>query len=242
LSGLLSGRRIVVTGAGGGLGSAVAAAAANAGAAVGVLGRTRESLEAVGVGPVAVADVSDAAAVASAIDEVAAELGGLDGLVTAAAIDCAWAPTAEMDLGEWDRTIATNLSGAFYTCRAALPRLVAAGGGSIVNITSVAGIRAWPEDVAYNASKAGVELLTRTIAVEYADKRVRANCLAPGVIEAGMTDDLVDAGERERLLRLHPARRFGEPDEVAHAALWLLSERASYVTGSTLPVDGGFLA
>jgi NAD(P)-dependent dehydrogenase (short-subunit alcohol dehydrogenase family) len=242
LSGLLSGRRIVVTGAGGGLGSAMAAAAANAGAAVGVLGRTRESLEAVGVGPVAVADVSDAAEVASAIDEVAAELGGLDGLVTAAAIDCAWAPTAEMDLGEWDRTIATNLSGAFYTCRAVLPHLVAAGGGSIVNITSVAGIRAWPEDVAYNASKAGVELLTRTIAVEYAGKKVRANCLAPGVIEAGMTDDLVDAGERERLLRLHPARRFGKPEEVAHAALWLLSERASYVTGSTLPVDGGFLA
>lgn len=242
MSGLLAGGRVVVTGAGGGLGSAIAAAAADAGAAVGVLGRTRESLEAVGVGPVAVADVSDAAAVARAIDALAAELGGVDGLVTAAAIDCAWAPTAEMDLGEWDRTIATNLSGAFYTCRAALPHLVAAGGGSIVNITSVAGIRAWPEDVAYNASKAGVELLTKTIAVEYADKNVRANCLAPGVIEAGMTEELVDVDERERLLRLHPARRFGEPQEVAHVATWLLSDRASYVTGSTLPVDGGFLA
>ena len=167
---------------------------------------------------------------------------GYVGLVTAAAIECAWAPTGEMDVGEWDRTIATNLSGAFYTCRAALPHLVAAGGASIVNITSVAGIRAWPEDVAYNASKAGVELLTKTIAVEYADKKVRANCLAPGVIEAGMTDDLVDADERKRLLGLHPAGRFGEPEEVAHVAVWLLSARASYVTGSTLPVDGGFLA
>jgi 3-oxoacyl-[acyl-carrier protein] reductase len=147
-----------------------------------------------------------------------------------------------MDLGEWDRTVATNLSGAFYTCRFALPHMVTAGGGSIVNITSVAGTRAWAEDVAYNASKAGVELLTRTIAVEYAAHAVRANCLAPGVIDAGMTDDLPDEQERERLRRLIPARRFGEPEEVAHAATWLLSDAAAYVTGTTLPVDGGFLA
>ena len=242
MSGTLAGRRVAVTGAGGGLGSAIARAAAEAGATVGLLGRTRATLDAVGAGPVTVADISDAAAVARGIDDLAAQLGGLDGLVTAAAIDCAWAPTAEMDLGEWDRTIATNLSGAFYTCRAALPHMVDAGGGSIVNITSIAGIRAWPEDVAYNASKAGVELLTKTVAVEYAEQGVRANCLAPGVIEAGMTDELVNEDERARLRLLHPARRFGEPEEVAHAAVWLLSEQASYVTGTTLPVDGGFLA
>jgi NAD(P)-dependent dehydrogenase (short-subunit alcohol dehydrogenase family) len=242
LSGLLAGRRVLVTGAGGGIGRVIAARAAREGAAVGLLGRTRSSLEAVGVGAVATADVSDAAALAPAIAGLAEELGGLDGLVTAAAIDCAWAPTGEMDLGEWDKTIATNLSGAFYSCRFALPHLLAAGRASIVNITSVAGIRAWAEDVAYNASKAGVELLTKTLAVEYAGRGVRANCLAPGVIEGGMTDDLPSDEERERLLRLHPARRFGEPEEVAHAAVWLLSERSSYVTGTTLPVDGGFLA
>jgi NAD(P)-dependent dehydrogenase (short-subunit alcohol dehydrogenase family) len=233
---------VIVTGAAGGIGRVIALAAAEAGAAVGLLGRRRPALEAVGAGPAAVADVSNASEVERAIEELAAELGGLDGLVTAAAIDCAWAPTAEMDLGEWDRTVATNLSGAFYTCRFALPHMVTAGGGSIVNITSVAGIRAWAEDVAYNASKAGVELLTRTIAVEYAAHAVRANCLAPGVIDAGMTDDLPDEQERERLRRLIPARRFGEPEEVAHAATWLLSDAAAYVTGATLPVDGGFLA
>jgi NAD(P)-dependent dehydrogenase (short-subunit alcohol dehydrogenase family) len=242
LSGLLAGRRVLVTGAGGGIGRVIAARAAREGAALGLLGRTRSSLEAVGVGAVATADVSDAGALETAIDGLAEELGGLDGLVTAAAMDCAWAPTGEMDLGEWDRTIATNLSGAFYTCRFALPHLLAAGRASIVNITSVAGIRAWAEDVAYNASKAGVELLTKTLAVEYAGRGVRANCLAPGVIEGGMTDDLPSDEERERLQRLHPARRFGEPEEVAHAAVWLLSERSSYVTGTTLPVDGGFLA
>jgi NAD(P)-dependent dehydrogenase (short-subunit alcohol dehydrogenase family) len=242
LSALLAGRRVLVTGAAGGIGRVIALAAAGEGAAVGLLGRTRSTLEAVGAGPLAVADVSDAAEVERAVGELAGELGGLDGLVTAAAIDCAWAPTAEMDLGEWDRTIATNLFGAFYTCRFALPHLVAAGGGSIVNISSVAAIRAWADDVADNASKAGVEMLTRTIAIEYAAQGLRANCLAPGVIQAGMTEELPDDGERERLLRLHPARRFGEADEVAHAALWLLSDGAAYVNGTTLPVDGGFLA
>jgi NAD(P)-dependent dehydrogenase (short-subunit alcohol dehydrogenase family) len=117
----------------------------------------------------------------------------------------------EMQLAEWDRTIAVNLSGTFYVCRAALPHLVAAAGGAIVNLTSVAGFRAWPEDVAYNASKAGVELLTRTIAVEYGKHGVRANCLAPGVIDAGMTDAITQPEERARLVAQHPLGRLGRP-------------------------------
>lgn len=217
---------------------------------MGLLGRTLQALEHTaaevrsqgGRAATAPADVSQASAVEVAVAELSEALGGLDGLVTAAAIDCAWAPTGEMDLAEWDRTIAVNLSGAFYCCRFALPNLVAAGSGAIVNISSVAGKRAWVEDVAYNASKAGVELLTRTIAVEYAAQGVRANCLAPGVIDAGMTDELPDGDERERLRGLHPAGRFGTAEEVAEAAVWLLSDAASFTTGATLPVDGGFLA
>jgi NAD(P)-dependent dehydrogenase (short-subunit alcohol dehydrogenase family) len=246
----LRGRRVLITGASRGLGRTIALAVAGEGAAVGLVGRSPEPLaevaeEARGRGVAArpaPADVSDAAAVQRAVSEVVDELGGLDGLVTAAAIDCAWAPTGEMDLGEWDRTLAVNLSGAFYCCRFALPRLAAAETSSIVNITSVAAARAWPEDVAYNASKAGVESLTRTIAVEYAPQGVRANCLAPGVIDAGMTDDLPDQDERERLRALHPLGRFGEPGEVAEAAVWLLSEASSFTTGTTLTVDGGFLS
>jgi NAD(P)-dependent dehydrogenase (short-subunit alcohol dehydrogenase family) len=232
------------------LGRAIALAAAREGAAVGLLGRTAQTLEETaaqarshGVGAAsAAADVADASAVEAAVSRLSEVLDGLDGLVTAAAVDCAWAPTGEMELAEWDRTIAVNLSGAFYCCRFALPHLVAAGSGAIVNITSVAGERAWADDVAYNASKAGVELLTRTIAVEYAARGVRANCLAPGVIDAGMTDDLPTGDERERLRRLHPAGRFGTAEEVAEGAVWLLSDAASFTTGATLRVDGGFLA
>ena len=232
------------------MGRAIALAAAREGAAVGLLGRTPRALEETAtearahgvVAATAAADVADASAVDVAVSQVLEALEGLDGLVTAAAVDCAWAPTGEMELSEWDRTIAVNLSGAFYCCRFALPHLVAAGTGAIVNITSVAGERAWADDVAYNASKAGVELLTRTIAVEYAARGVRANCLAPGVIDAGMTDDLPTGDERERLRRLHPAGRFGTAQEVAEAAVWLLSDAASFTTGATLRVDGGFLA
>ncbi len=175
----LAGRRVLITGAGRGIGRAIAELVAREGAAVGLLGRTREGLDetarnarAHGVeAVVAPADVADAAAVEAAIGAVVSGLGGLDGLVTAAAVDCAWAPTAEMDLGEWDRTLAVNLSGTFYCCRFALPHLVSAGTSALVTISSVAAARAWPEDVAYNASKAGVEMLTRTIAVEYGGAR-----------------------------------------------------------------------
>jgi NAD(P)-dependent dehydrogenase (short-subunit alcohol dehydrogenase family) len=250
MSGRLPARRILITGGGRGLGRAIAERAAGEGAAIGLVGRTQRSLEEAArevsshgvAAAVAVADVADAAAVESAVAELSEALGGLDGLVTAAAVDCAWAPTGEMDVEEWNRTIQVNLSGAFYCCRFALSHLVAAGGGAIVNFSSVAGERAWAEDVAYNASKAGVELLTRTIAVEYAGRGVRANCLAPGVIDAGMTDEVTSEEERERLRRLHPAGRFGTADEVAEAAVWLLSEAASFTTGATLRVDGGFLA
>ena len=239
-SGRLAGRRALITGASRGLGRQIAAAAQAEGAACALLGRgSADPLP----GAIAVrADVADAGAVGAAVEQAVERLGGLDAVVCAAGIDCKWAPTGAMELAEWDRTIAVNLSGTFYVCRAALAHLVAAGGGAIVNVTSVAGLRAWSEDVAYNASKAGVELLTRTIAVEYGGHGVRANCLAPGVIDAGMTDAITDPAARERMVAQHPLGRLGRAEEVAEAAVWLLSDAAGFTTGTTLTVDGGFLA
>jgi NAD(P)-dependent dehydrogenase (short-subunit alcohol dehydrogenase family) len=240
----LAGKRCLISGAGGGLGAGIARAFVAEGATVVLAGRSLERLERLagelGAATATAVDVRDAAAVAGRVREAHATLGGLDVVVNAAAIDTGWAKAGEMELEIWDDTIATNLSGTYYVCRAALPLM--RDGGSIVNITSVAGLRAWAEDAAYNASKAGVELLTRTIAVEYAPLGIRANCLAPGVIDGGLTDVVTSAEDRAQLVAMHPVARMGRVDEVAEAAVWLASDASSFTTGSTLRVDGGFLA
>jgi NAD(P)-dependent dehydrogenase (short-subunit alcohol dehydrogenase family) len=246
--GRLSGRRALVTGASRGIGKAIAAAFVREGAAVAALARDADRLErtcaelggAGGAVHAFAVDVADAQAVAQTVRRVHETLGGLDAIVNAAAIDCPWVRTGEMPVANWDETIAANLSGTFYVCRAALP-LMAKGGGAIVNLTSVAAHRVWPLDVAYSVSKAGVEMLTRTIAVEYGADGIRANALAPGVIDAGMTDVVTDA-ERAELTARHPLGRMGRADEVAEAAVWLVSDASSFTTGTTLAVDGGFLA
>ena len=243
----LHGRRAIIAGASGGIGSAVASAFVREGARVAVVGRNEPALVELcstlsgrDAHPVP-ADIGDAAAVDAAVRRAADLLGGLDTVVNAAAVDCEWKPVGELSVESWDRTVATNLSGTFYLCRSALPLLVAAGGGSIVNLTSVAAHRVWERDSAYSVSKAGVEMLTRTIAVEYGPQGVRANCLAPGVIDAGMTDAVTDPEERAGLVLLHPLGRMGSAEEVAEAAVWLCSA-GSFTTGWTLAVDGGFLA
>lgn len=248
--GLLAGRRTVITGAGGGLCAAVARAFATQGSDLALVGRRRETLEPVAaaaqaagvLASVLVCDVGESGQATEAVDAAAETLGGLDTVVNGAAIDTGWAPAGDMSLAIWDDTIRINLNGTYYVCRAALPHLIGAGGGAIVNFTSVAGHKAWATDAAYNASKAGVNILTRTIAVEYAERGIRANCIAPGVIDAGLTDTVTDASERDELVGLHPMARMGTVDEVAEAVVWLASDRASFTTGSTLRVDGGFLS
>ncbi len=247
MTGRLEGRRALITGAAGGIGSAIASAFVREGAGIAAVGRNWAALDELcstlpsdRAFPVP-ADVSDSDAADAAVTHAAELLGGLDAVVNAASVDCEWQPVGEMPIESWDTTVAINLSGTFYVCRAALPLLVASRGGSIVNVTSVAGHRAWALDSAYNASKAGVEMLTRTIAVEYGAQGVRANCLAPGVIDAGMTDSVTSPDDRRELVALHPMGRMGSAEEVAEAAVWLCSA-ASFTTGTTVAVDGGFLA
>lgn len=235
----------MLTGAGGGLVAEIARAYAAEGAELVLAGRTLAKVEAVAAecGATAIElDVADAAAVATAVNAAHSRLGGLDVVVNGAAIDTGWAPAADMDLAVWDSTIAINLSGTYYVCRAAIPLMVAGGGGAIVNITSVAGHKAWAEDVAYNASKAGVTQMSRTMAVEYAPAGIRVNCLAPGVIDAGLTDTVTDPADRDSLVAMHPMGRMGTTAEVAEAAVWLASDASSFTTAWTVAVDGGFLA
>jgi NAD(P)-dependent dehydrogenase (short-subunit alcohol dehydrogenase family) len=245
-SGRLEGKRVFSTGAGGGLVAAIARAFAAEGAVQVLAGRTLERVEGVASelerANAVQLDVADSAAVEAAVAAAHERMGGLDVVVNGAAIDTGWAPSADMELGVWDSTIAINLSGTYYTCRAAIPLMVAGGGGSIVNVTSVAGHKAWAEDVAYNASKAGVHQMTKTMAVEYATQGIRANCLAPGVIDGGLTDTVTDDADRDTLVKMHPMMRMGTTDEVAEAAVWLASDASSFTTGWTLAVDGGFLA
>lgn len=247
MEGRLHGRRAVLTGASGGLGSAIASAFVREGARIAAVARNEPALRELcstlspGSAYAVAADVADPGQAGAAVRRAALALGGLDIVVNAAAVDCEWKPVGELDIESWDRTIAVNLSGCFYVCRAALPLLVAAGGGAMVNLTSVAAERVWPLDSAYGVSKAGLEMLTRTIAVEYGRQGIRANCIAPGVIDAGMTDAVTDPAARDELVGLHPLGRMGSAEEVAEAAVWLCSE-GSFTSGWTLAVDGGFLA
>jgi NAD(P)-dependent dehydrogenase (short-subunit alcohol dehydrogenase family) len=240
--GRLEGRRALITGASRGLGAGIARAFADEGARLVLAARNAGRLAEVAPASAETLafDVMDAEATRAGVDRAAEILGGLDCVVHAAGVDCEWAPLGEMTIETWDETVTTNLSGTFYVCRAALPHLVARG-GSIVTLTSVAAYRVWPHDAAYGASKAGVDMLTRTIAVEYGSHGVRANCISPGVIDGGMTDAVEDEGERERLARSHAIPRLGFVEEVAEAAVWLASDASSFTSGSVLRVDGAFL-
>jgi NAD(P)-dependent dehydrogenase (short-subunit alcohol dehydrogenase family) len=251
-SGRLRDKRALVTGASRGIGRVVAEAFVAAGASValcakrpGPLNEVVAELKNTGGDVFAVAaDCSIADEAKRAVEESHAALGGLDAVVNVAGIHPAWARVGEHPIDSWDSTIQTNLSGVFYICRYALPFLLAGGGGAIVNVSSVSAQRGWQLYVPYNVAKAGIECMTKTIAVEYAQEGIRANTVIPGVIDAGMTFDILekDPGQREDLVAMNPMHRLGSADEVAEAIVWLASDASSYTTGIALAVDGGFLA
>lgn len=242
----LSGRAaLVVGGGGGGIGTAMVLALAEAGADIGAItdveehaADTRARVEALGGrASVVVADVTDEAALVDAIARIAGELGTLRHLVNVVggALVDDWYRAAEYDMGAFDRIIARNLRYAVVSCREVASTLLAAGlSGSIVNVSSVAA-KGTPLLAAYGAAKAGLESFSRTMALEWADRGIRVNLVAPGTVKtprAG-TSDLDEAA------RSIPMRRRGLPEEIATTALFLLSDLASYVTGHTIPVDGG---
>src|SRR3990172_876609 len=255
----LEGKRALVTGASSGIGRAIAERFAAEGAAVAAgahrsregAGETLRRVRAAGSdGLVVLGDVADEADAARIVAEAAAGLGGLDVVVNNAGIDHTSGPIeiADLDAELWDRINAVNLRGPFLVSKYAIPHLLARGGGAVLGIGSVGGLVAWPGAGAYSCAKAGMHTLMRTIAVEYADRGIRANCICPGVIEGTAMHEayLLAATDRDAFERaareLHPVKRFGTPDEIAALAVTLCSDEARFVTGALIPAGGGLTA
>lgn len=249
--GRLEGKVALITGAASGIGAACATRFAREGASIAGVDLQKPDaeqwakLESAAPGAsVHEVDVRDEGSIASVVAAVVERHGGIDVLVNAAGVS-GGAPVHLLPTEEWDRVLDINLKGTFLVCKHALPVMIERGSGSIINLASVEGLVGMEAISAYNASKGGVVLLTRNLAIDYGRRGIRANCICPGFIDTPMTAMLRDPGlaeVRPRIEAAHMLGRFGRPEEVAAAALFLASDDASFVTGHALVVDGGYTA
>jgi len=241
----------VITGAASGIGAACARRFADEGARIAGLdvndppAEHRAAIEqASGESHWERADVRDEASIERAVGAVLARFGRIDALVNAAGVS-GYGAVDEVDAAEWDRVLGINLRGTFLVSKHVVRAMKRQRAGSIVNLASIEGLEGMQSQAAYNASKGGVVLLTRNMAIDYGGVGVRVNCLCPGFIETPMTNVLKTPGLegiRQHFIDLHMLKRPGKPEEVAACALFLCSDDASFVTGHALVVDGGFTA
>ena len=248
----LQGKVVLVTGGTSGIGREAAILFAKAGAKVVVAGRReaegKETVDLVraagGDGFFAKADVATSTEVEALVQKTVQKFGHLDIAFNNAGIEGTWVPITEQTEEDWDRTIDINLKGVWLCLKYEIRQMLKqGGGGAIVNMSSVAGLMGAAEAAAYSASKHGVIGLTKSAALENARQGIRVNAVCPAVIETAMGERLFGTPEvKPYAISLHPIGRFGTPTEIAEAVVWMSSDRASFMTGQYLVLDGGFLA
>lgn len=246
MTGRLQGKVAFITGGGSGIGAATARRFAQEGATVVVCGRRRDPLDAVvdhiaatgGKAEAVIADVSDEAGFTAALEAAAQRHGRLDVLVNNA-MAYTWGSIEDMSTTDWHANFATSVDGTFWGTRTAM-RLMKGKGGAIVNVSSICGSLGTPWMAGYSAAKAAIDNFSRAAAAEGAAQGIRVNVVIPAVVETPATAGmLADENSRRTTEKLIPMGRVGQPEELANAILFLASDEASYITGASLPVDGG---
>lgn len=250
---MLSDKTIIITGAGSGIGRATSNLAAAYGArimCVDINEAVHETADAIkqngGQAAAITADASNEEDVRAYVDACIAEFGGVDGIYANAGVSGGGKPMLDLTVEDWQRTFAVNTIGVFLAIKHTVPHFTKQGSGAIVCTASVAGIRANAGGVDYSASKAGVISIAQTVAYQLYGTGIRINAICPGLIESGMTKPIFDKarerGTETRIGQVNPTKRFGQPEEIGEMACFLLSDRASYVNGQAVPVDGGLSA